>query len=528
MYSSHKRQFVLKESSGRLWNLFYDEKLGLCYSILTKRNTWTNPVSLQRDVLQQFYADIDANDRIHILLQDPIGNILYSRIEHGSLKTQTVLTSKSPTPYDKNLRLIFHGNTVHFFYCLKHAESWILAHQTLMDDRAGAPKVIDYIQNNSCPYSVLADKSDNIYAFYQSSDGKHYQMGCRKYASSRKFWEEFAAISRSEEDSEFPRVVADCRNILHLCYQKRQQKQYTLVYQQKVPDKNIWSGDVVIHTSAYPFSECSILCIEESVIIFWVRNDIIYYSVSNDSGDTWSNPSRYNFPSARQLICLSYKSNDFYENEKASVIDLPGVFVNGIKLAFYQNSVSSDANLSAEELKNTIVDSLKLLKGGIEELRETAEGMKEEILMLKHAQEGIERELTKYSVKQGMIENRIGESKLLDGKLESLRSALGRLEKRMDEISGAWSKPEKRPKQSFDADTGVDTGSGTGIEADIDACADSSISADVGMDTCAGSGIGADTDTESADTDTEASPDTDTDDGPNPDTCLNPDMDIDT
>jgi len=413
-------------------SFYYEEVHGICYSILTRHNTWTEPVSLQKNAHQSFYADIDSEDNIHLLFQDKQGNIFYSLICNASIKTTPVLNSKSISLYDKYLFLVPFKNVVHFFYILQHNDSNILAHQVLIDSSVSMPKVIDYVAKSKCPCSITLDKLGNLYAFYQASDGRHLQLGHKKYNSTQRAWGEFSAITRFSTDSEYPRVMVDNKNIMHICFQRRYERQYELIYQQKVPDKNIWTNEIIIHTSAYPFNESSIILINGSIIIYWVRDDIIYFSASNDEGNTWSKPARYNFSAGRQLMCISYRTNNPYENEKVSITNIPGNFINGIKLAFYQDTTENMNDLSATDLKNMIVDSLRLLKVSIEELKEFNADLKEDILRLNSEQQNIEKDLVKYSVKQDIMENDIRQVKNVSSRLDALSGILGELRSKID------------------------------------------------------------------------------------------------
>jgi regulator of replication initiation timing len=423
MYNSNNRQYVFKQSSEKLWNFYCDLNLGLCYSTLTRRNTWSQPVSIQRNIHPSFCAEMDREDRFHILFQDNFGNILYALIDKEKVNIDTVLNSKSPSLYNKHLSLTPVKNLTHFFFVLQHSNSAILAHQIYSDGKASIPKVIDYVTDSNCPYSTVRDKSDNMYVFYQLSDGQYFQVGYKKYIAAKKFWGEFTPVTRYEGDCEFPRTIVDPNNIMHICYQRRSFKQYELVYQQKMPDRNIWTSEFIIHSSAYPFDEASLLFISDTIIVYWVRSDTIFFSSSKDLGKSWSKPLRYNFPAGKQLMCISYKTNNYYENEKIAMADVPGSFVNGIKLAFYQDIVPGGMeNLSPSELKNLIVESLKLLKANVEELKESESTIQEEILRLSYEQQNMEKEIEKHSVRLSLAESKImEESKNLKNEITNLK-----------------------------------------------------------------------------------------------------------
>lgn len=435
MYSSNNKHYVFKQSSGKVWSFFYDERLGICCSSLGRKNTWSSPSSLRRNAYNIFSADIDDKDRFHVLFQDKQGNISYCLIENGSVNTVPVLNSKRPTAYNKHLRLAPFKDSVHLFYVLQHKDSVILAHQTLTGGKVQTPKVIDYVTENTCPYSIVHDRSNNIYAFYQSSDGKYLQMGYKKYIPSQKFWSEFTPVTRYQGNCEFPRTIVDNNDVIHICYQRRSSKQYELVYQQKIPDKNIWTDELVVHSSAYPFNESSILRLDDNIIVYWVRDDIIYYCLSKDRGKTWGKPSKYNFPVGRQLVCVSYKTNDPYEKERVSIENVPGSFIKGIKMAFYQEIADSLNNVSEDDLKSIITDSLQELKGSIDELEESDKNIKEEMLKLNKTLQDLEKEVIKYSVKLNSIENEIRKVRNIDSKLENYKSIIEKSENQTDKTA---------------------------------------------------------------------------------------------
>ncbi|NJD02878.1 MAG: hypothetical protein FIA99_09880 [Ruminiclostridium sp.] len=432
MYNSGNKQFIFRQSNGDIWNFYHDYRYGLCYNTLTKRNTWTNPVSLHKSAFQSFFAEMDPDDRFHILFQDNLGNVNYSFMDKDSIKTVPVLNSKAPTAYNKHLCLIPFKNSICFFYVLRQESSPIFAYQVLSEEKISNPRVIDYVSDNICPYSVLMDKNQNIYAFYQTTDGKHLQLGYKKYNMQRKLWNEFAPVSKYDGDCEFPRVISDSSGIMHLSYQRKAGKQFELVYQQKTPDKNIWSNEVVIHVSGHSFDDSSIFWVNDNVIIYWVRDDIIYYCLGTQSGNVWEKPLRYSFPTTHKLLCMSYKSNNAYEIDKTAIVEIPGSFAGGLKLAFYQQPSDNGENLSAEELRTLILDSLKLLKVGMEDLKDSGIGLRDDLNKYGNRQKELEKDIVKQAVKLDALESDSIRIRSLSARLEEIAAELKVLKSGME------------------------------------------------------------------------------------------------
>ncbi len=448
MYNTNSQQFIYKQSGGKVFNFYFDEKLGLCYSNLSKRNTWGEPTVLQKNIHNNFFMEMDQGDNFHIVYQDLSGNIFYSYMSSGgNIRTIPVLGSKSVSAYNKYFSVVPIRETVHLFYILKHNDMLMLVHQTLAGSKAESPKVIDYVCENIRPYSVSEDNQGNIYTFYQSSDGKFYQLGYKKYASAQRFWGEFTPITRINSDNEFPWTIIDEKNTIHLSYQRCSSKQYELVYQQKVPDRNIWSDEKIIHSSSYPFHEASIAFIAGKLTIFWVRDDVIFFSSSNDYGSTWSKPSRHtSFTAGRQLICARFKTNVPQEFDKVMATRLPGSFLNGLKLAFYSPANDYErSNLSADDLKNMIVDSLKLLRASIDELRESDNSIMESNSRLSASFHTLERDFVKYTVRAGSIESELKQLKQRLEKFDDYKELLEDLRTQKNTI-----KPSKEDSSSVD------------------------------------------------------------------------------
>ncbi len=422
MYSFNNKQYVFKQLSGKLWNIYYDAKLGICYSTLTKRNTWTEPIPIERKAYQYFYTDMDDNECFHLIYQDLHGNIFYSKLDNGLITTLPILNSKSPSLYNKHLYLIPVQNNIHFLYILLYNNNILLTHQILVNGSVGSPKVIDYVYKNNLPYSTVLDKSGDIYAFYQSANSTPMQFGYRIFSSTKNLWSDFLSITSPGTNCDFPSIIVDNSNVMHICFQKQSIGQYELVYKQKMPEKILWSDETVIHSSIYPFENSSIISIDDKIFIYWVRNDIIYYSFSKNKGISWSKPSRYNFPVGRNLLCLSYKTNIPYELNRIALKDIPGSFINGVRLAFYQDFLGSgNAGLTQENLKNMIVDSLKYMKDSVDKFSEEIEDLGNRIEGLTLFQKNIIREIDKHSIRLNLLENELKEIKSFAGNSTELK-----------------------------------------------------------------------------------------------------------
>jgi len=467
MFNLQNRQFVFRQPNGEVRSIFCDQRQNLCFNTLTRRGVWNNAAVLHKNVYQSFYADIDQDEVYHILFQDNNGNIIYSRLDGQNLKSVPVLNSKVPTAYDKQLCIVPFKNQIYLFYVLQHDNSFMLAYQLLANNRMGTPKIVDYVSGSSVPCSIIYDSDESIYAFYQSYDGKYLQLGFKKFNTAQKHWSDFMPITKYQGNCEYPHALIDSNGIIHLCYQRRTPKLFEMVYQRKDPDKNLWSPEIVVHSSVHSFEKASILQTENRLVIYWVREDVIYYSDGSFTGEGWSKPSRYSNQYGRSLQCISYKylkpipdrvqfnKSTLYgapenqnvllggQNGSSSatpgetgkyVLSMspeiyPGTVANSLKLAFVSIDQFGDlfgdspsypvAEYASEnretggpaqpggDIRKIILDTFKQLQNSVDEVRVGWSENKKEMTRLTNAYLELVKEMGKYTIRMNMLENQL-------------------------------------------------------------------------------------------------------------------------
>lgn len=393
MYNPSSKQFVFKDSEGKLWNFYYDTSQGICYSVFSKRMAWSEPRVVQPEAYEQFYAEIDEKDCFHIIYQDKKGNIIYCLMQQNeTVKALPVLTSKSHSVFNKHLSLIVANSCVHIFFIIEHNGIYMLSYQTITDGVPVAPKKVDNITVLPNPYMVVYDLHDDIYVFYHISDGKNNQIGYKKYSTVNKTWSEYSQITMFSSNSQNPRLVVDRNGIFHICYVRKQDKQFQLVYQQKIPDRNMWTSESILAASSTPITNFCILSVKSSLVVYYIKDEALHSFISNDSGASFTKSSK-GVSLSRQHICVRYKSNSPYEHIQAD--EIPASFVNGFKLMFIHDSVDLESGLNTDEMRAIITTELKFLKRQVADLKDAQKIIFNNIKSLETNQQNMERSLLK-------------------------------------------------------------------------------------------------------------------------------------
>lgn len=445
MYDSNNRNFLLKKSTGTIVHIFFRKKYGICWRKLEEGYSWTKPSIILDDAYNDFHADIDSNDSIHIVFQDRKGNINYSIIRGNKRDNTIVLNSKSASPYNKYISMNIQQSTIDLFFIIKHKNDQMLSHQIIRDNKPFNPKVIGYVSEDPRPYSYISDRN-NTAVFYQYPDNNLIKLYTKTFDYSKETWYDFAPITEFNGNSSHPKPVMDNSGTIHLCYQKQYRNNYELVYQNRLFNKPDWTPETIIHHSGYPFNEGCAVYVDNKIIIFWVQNNIIYYSSSSDGGNKWSHPQEYIMRRIRDIKCAVFKSNIMYERERIISPEIPVGFTSGLKIAFYNPDIST-RKTSSNQFKNTIVNNLNTFKSSIEEINKTIMVMNNKITVLNKEKDNIQKELVKISVKlegAGNIKSR----PVMYEQLESLNKKINKtnlqVKKMNDEISKLKQTEEKK------------------------------------------------------------------------------------
>lgn len=449
MYNFHSRHYIFRQSDGQFRDFWCDARQNLCSSTLGRNGIWGNVSIIARNVHPYFCVEPGRDGFYHILYQDGSGNINYSKTDGQYVKTFPVLSSRTPSAYNKHLQIVPLDDEIYMFYVLQHDNSFILAYQQLKNNRPGTPKIVDYVSGNSLPCTVLYDPDGNIYAFYQSYDGKYLQLGYKKFSTARRHWSDFTAVTKYQGNCEYPHAIMDPSGTIHLCYQRRAPKLFELVYQQKAPDRNLWSAETVLHSSVHPFENASVLHVDDRIIAYWVRNDIIYWCSGSMSGDNWSRPARHGFQPGRRLQCVFYRelhggdgsghtevSAARYRKGDGSPVSRegdgpspslsPGIFPgivtdDGFSLAFmdsggitggqqlqrFRQSAFQGGDTSDSELKSLVLSVFKEIQDRMGEMKAEWDEIKREMPGLTNAYLELAKETEKLSIRLNMLENRL-------------------------------------------------------------------------------------------------------------------------
>ena len=197
-------------------------------------------------------------------------------------------------------------------------------------------------------------------------------------------------------------VCSPLHGSLHAVFNRRGEGLAELVYTRR-SDLNLpWASPTVLATSRWDFENTSILILQDALIVFWVRDGNISYCISKDDGITFRKPARLDFPGDRSLSCSSYFTNLPGEAGRISLSELPSVYSDRLKTAFYESCLVRSITGEGEaptDLGKIIVETLNSLKNNMDNIHADS-------LEIRSWRDEIEHAVEKLAIRVAMLEKK--------------------------------------------------------------------------------------------------------------------------
>lgn len=155
------QKIILRDIAGREKSVYLDAEHNLC---IEKSNNEKEIIF--KNCSGEFEALQSEMGKIHIVLQDNIGNLFYLLYSEEKWLNFSLLKSKTGSCSFSGIRIFDIGGNLNLFYTLKYSERYLLIHQKIDFRNEKKPNVLDYVYNGK--YSVFSDNKGNVYIVYQN------------------------------------------------------------------------------------------------------------------------------------------------------------------------------------------------------------------------------------------------------------------------------------------------------------------------------------------------------------------------
>lgn len=407
MYDPEKKQYILKNSFGVSYHVFYEPDRGLCLRMLSDSYVWSRGFVLASHAVNDYAVTLDNDDFLHFVFQSRDGSIMYGHGKHGQIEIQPILNSKDTTPWPKHLTLLISGDTIIIFYKIRYSGRHLISMQTIRDGVVSKPLAIDYSDGSGSNYTVFLDNNEKCHIIYTIAGSAKTHLLYREMKDDFSIFNAPKTIYSTDGSIYFPSATVDQDNKIHILFQVHHDDYQEILY------KNISSVKSVqtLHKSAAPSGFTGILQKAGTLYSFRLTTSGILSRSSKDGGKTWSGEAPIKL-SGGELTCFVYKSN--LEKEKGSFFsnEVPGNFSHGYQLAFL-NDDSPDMSDIKDLIKtpDSNYDNLSKVESKASDRMKINPGIKNrdisgddiylkkienKLLQLQNITENMQRELTKH------------------------------------------------------------------------------------------------------------------------------------
>ena len=88
MYNPEQKQYILKNSLGVSYHVYFEQGRGLCIRMLSDSRIWSRGYVLDKSAINDFSAVLDKNDIFHFFFQTRDGKLVYGHGMHGQIESR--------------------------------------------------------------------------------------------------------------------------------------------------------------------------------------------------------------------------------------------------------------------------------------------------------------------------------------------------------------------------------------------------------------------------------------------------------
>ncbi|MCY6370548.1 hypothetical protein [Clostridium ganghwense] len=351
--------YTLKQSCRTIWNFTYKKNWGIIYKTFID-NKWSTYNVLVKECNKNFSALLLPDDRICVIYQDFLGNIILSIYNETNWSHHEILKKKNNTIKDVYLKILYSNNKIHIFYNIYLIQNNIrtLFHQTVDKNlNLSSPKMIDTTNVTLInPFSVHVSDNQNIFIMYQKLKNT-YELGYKILDNNNTMWSDFYVVDKNIS----PYIdfsISSMDNTFHSLYIKNNTKTNILTH---------CSGYLsdLTHVKIYEsINDIMLPCLfrkKDTLWDLWISDNSIHSCFSKDNGIDFSNIENelLQSPDIFKTIYISnsdnrqYEVNELYSNQLTL---LPYTFVTSKNDLQNKTNYTDHFNETSVTLKKDMPD----------------------------------------------------------------------------------------------------------------------------------------------------------------------------
>ncbi|KEI17818.1 hypothetical protein [Clostridium haemolyticum] len=282
MKLSNDNFYTIRMSSNDLWNITYNQNLGIIYRQCVNRK-WSNLFVLQKDCNKSFVTILLPKNKLCLIYQNKDGNIVLSIYSNGQWEHKEILKWKGNKIKKAKLKALYSKNKIHIFYSLNliSDSSEIVFYQTI-DLNLNISKPIsidDTIFSSENPFDISVLDNGSLVILYEKYNNS-YELGYKIFNYTNNKWSDFYTIDTNNESHNYFSLCCN-NNTIHCLYVKNSSSENVLVHCSGLfLDLNY----ITIFKSTNNISMPCFFKFKDTIWDIWISNKTIYTCYSNNNG----------------------------------------------------------------------------------------------------------------------------------------------------------------------------------------------------------------------------------------------------
>jgi|GEM_PF-2258225 len=379
-----KYEYVLKDSSDKIYNFFINDREQLECIYSNNSNQWIDKTLVTLKACQHFAVAIDTRDRIHAFVIHANGDINYYWQEDKQWKSQKIasINRKNENVYYPDIVIL--KNQVHLFYLhqgSKAINSCTIQHVTKLLDKWEhiSVETISYSKYIN-PFKVLV--YDNVlHLLFASHNSICEECYLTKFNYLNNSWEFSIRLTEATERKIYLDGLIDKQGNLHITWSMLEENGLTIKYQQhslkelyqiepqqrensilgKTVDEIgqllmeeelqintvLNTTEAVLpqkisqqHNCSFPY----IIVFNKVLWLVWFQFNSLVSSYSTDNGLTWSIPSLIAKTKLMSFKRYRYATNSKLDNELIQCDYLFGTLYPNIQFIGFGGDINDDVS----------------------------------------------------------------------------------------------------------------------------------------------------------------------------------------
>lgn len=357
----------VRDSDNNLWCYYISGNT--LYERVYSNDVWQSPQRIIDNVRNNFSISIAQNKDIYIFTQDTSENILLHVKSKGVFNTRTIFQNHNKTSTSVHFQCIVTDTSFTLVYALRSTQKhqYTLMKQTLSNDgNWSQPELIDNIYSTSeTPYTLQKISDNHFTLFYNQYINNSLALGYREITPTAK--SNFIQIHNTNYqviDSSF--LTTDFS--INLAYIVKSNFSSQLIYRTK-NDKGLC--DAILIAEGQRIRNVLQFYANNKLHIMYTLNDVLFYVVSHDFGNTFAKPvrlkkgvsapvSKSHFHTTQKQNCATSFFNNVYTFDSApySISLIQTVYNNFYDNGAYVNPTTHSTPDIIPKKDNTSNDKL--------------------------------------------------------------------------------------------------------------------------------------------------------------------------